>query len=306
MNMKYILLIAIACLALPTFGQQNYYDLNAGNGYGVRFWGGNDGFKISMGNSSEYQFGPVSSFSIRSTMDNLTGRGWTWGLAGSTTNVASLSIDGHMQLAGTFKSKALSVGPTLYDYAGTGDLGAIEFPRGELLYATSNTQNQLYLSSNAYYYPGGFRYRNTGPAAGLGVDGGAILLWTAPSNSANSSVSFSPKMTITNDGKVGIGTGSPDQLLTVNGIVHATRVKVDTTVPTPDYVFEKSYSLPSLDEVKSYIDENKHLPEVPSAREMEAKGIDVGEMNMLLLKKVEELTLYVIALKQEVNELKKK
>jgi hypothetical protein len=62
----------------------------------------------------------------------------------------------------------------------------------------------------------------------------------------------------------------------------------------PDYVFEKSYSLPSLEEVKSYIDQNKHLPEVPSAKEMESNGVNLGEMNMLLLKKIEELTLYVI------------
>ncbi len=106
-------------------------------------------------------------------------------------------------------------------------------------------------------------------------------------------------MFIDRAGNVGIGSTAPDQKLTVNGTVHATRVKVETTVPGPDYVFEKSYSLPTLDEVKSYIDENKHLPEVPSAKEMEAKGIDVGEMNMLLLKKVEELTLYVIELKKE-------
>ncbi len=109
----------------------------------------------------------------------------------------------------------------------------------------------------------------------------------------------SEKMRINNGGNVGIGTTQPDQKLTVNGTIHATRVKVDITVPAPDYVFEKSYSLPSLDEVKSYIDENKHLPEVPSAKEMEAKGIDVGEMNMLLLKKMEEMTLYVIELNRQ-------
>lgn len=110
-------------------------------------------------------------------------------------------------------------------------------------------------------------------------------------------------MMIKSDGKVGIGTSSPDEKLTVNGAVHATRVKVETTVPGPDYVFEKSYSLPTLDEVKSYIDENKHLPEVPSAKEMEVKGIDVGEMNMLLLKKVEELTLYVIEQNKKIEDL---
>jgi len=100
-------------------------------------------------------------------------------------------------------------------------------------------------------------------------------------------------------GNVGIGTASPDAKLAVSGQVHAQEVKVSVTVPGPDYVFEKDYKLSSLEEIKNYIDQNKHLPEVPSAKEMEKNGIQLGEMNMLLLKKIEELTLYVIELKNE-------
>ena len=101
-------------------------------------------------------------------------------------------------------------------------------------------------------------------------------------------------MTIKNGGNIGIGTTSPNQKLTVNGTIYGKEVKVDLSVPGPDYVFEKDYSLPSLESVQTYIDQNKHLPEVPSAKEMEANGINLSEMNILLLKKVEELTLYVI------------
>ncbi|MFC5282638.1 hypothetical protein [Pedobacter alpinus] len=93
---------------------------------------------------------------------------------------------------------------------------------------------------------------------------------------------------------VGIGTTTPDEKLTVKGKIHAEEVRVDLTVPGPDYVFEKDYPLPSLIETQKYIQENKHLPEVPSAKEMETKGINLSEMNMLLLKKVEELTLHLI------------
>jgi hypothetical protein len=95
-------------------------------------------------------------------------------------------------------------------------------------------------------------------------------------------------------GNVGIGTTNPDALLAVKGDIHAQEVRVDLNVPGPDYVFEPSYDLKPLAEIESYIKENKHLPEVPSAKEMEKNGVQLGEMNMLLLKKVEELTLHLI------------
>jgi hypothetical protein len=104
-----------------------------------------------------------------------------------------------------------------------------------------------------------------------------------------------------NTGKVGIGTTTPDQLLTVKGIIHSQEVRVDLSVPGPDYVFEKNYKLPTLEEIKSYVDQNKHLPDVPTAAEMEKNGIQLGEMNMLLLKKVEELTLYVIEQNKKIE-----
>jgi hypothetical protein len=76
--------------------------------------------------------------------------------------------------------------------------------------------------------------------------------------------------------------------------MHAKEVRVDLNVPAPDYVFENDYKLSSLDEIKSYIDQNKHLPEVPSAKEIEKNGVQLGEMNMILLKKIEELTLHLV------------
>jgi hypothetical protein len=107
------------------------------------------------------------------------------------------------------------------------------------------------------------------------------------------------------NGKLGIGTTQPDYPLTVNGSIHAKEVRVDLNVPAPDYVFEKEYVLTSLDDIKVYIDQNKHLPEVPSATEMEKNGVQLGEMNMILLKKIEELTLLMIQMKEENTEMKK-
>ncbi len=114
-----------------------------------------------------------------------------------------------------------------------------------------------------------------------------------------------------NSGKVGIGTSIPDEKLTVNGKVHAVEFTTTPAIPVPDYVFENDYKLLSLKEIESYIKANKHLPEIPSAKEIEANGLELGLMNLLLLKKVEELTLYAIkqdkeieALKDAINELK--
>lgn len=73
-----------------------------------------------------------------------------------------------------------------------------------------------------------------------------------------------------------------------------------------DTVFEPGYALRSLSEVEKFYLENKHLPEIPTEKEVIENGVDVGEMNKLLLKKVEELTIYVVELQKQINELKGK
>ena len=113
------------------------------------------------------------------------------------------------------------------------------------------------------------------------------------------------KMRIDGNGNVGIGTASPNNKLEVNGTIRSKKVLVEAA-PWPDYVFANDYKLRSLDEVQSFITQNHHLPEVPSAAEVEKNGIDLGNMDATLLKKVEELTLYIIALKEENTGLKEK
>lgn len=115
------------------------------------------------------------------------------------------------------------------------------------------------------------------------------------------------RMSIAPNGKVGIGTESPDEALTVKGNIHTREIRVDLKgAIAPDYVFSNDYDLRKLSEVEDYIHENRHLPEVPSASEMEERGINLKEMNLLLLKKVEELTLYMIEQNKKADDLNKK
>ncbi|MBB5636305.1 hypothetical protein HDE68_002193 [Pedobacter cryoconitis] len=111
------------------------------------------------------------------------------------------------------------------------------------------------------------------------------------------------KMRIASNGNVGIGTTNPDEKLAVNGTIHSKEVRVDSN-NWPDYVFHPQYNLPALGEVKAYIEKSKHLPEMPSAAQVEAKGLNLGEMNTLLTKKVEELTLYLLDKEDEVKMLR--
>jgi hypothetical protein len=104
-------------------------------------------------------------------------------------------------------------------------------------------------------------------------------------------------------GNVGIGTVSPQYLLAVNGTIGAKDVVV-TNAGWADYVFQPGYRLRPLSEVKSYIEKNRRLPDIPSETEVKEKGVSVGEMQAKLLAKVEELTLHMIQQEAENLELR--
>jgi hypothetical protein len=113
------------------------------------------------------------------------------------------------------------------------------------------------------------------------------------------------RLIISPTGFVGINTDpQPDYRLAVNGKIIAEELDIKLREEWPDYVFNKNYILPDLHETENYIKTNNHLPGVPSSEQISQKGMNVGEINTILLKKVEELTLYIISLQKEVENLK--
>jgi hypothetical protein len=123
-------------------------------------------------------------------------------------------------------------------------------------------------------------------------------------------VTSGTNISYTSAGSVSIGTTTPGSYkLAVAGKIAAdgeVRVFNTGTTSFPDYVFDPSYKLQSLEEIENYVTKNHHLPEVPSAAEIEKNGMSLNDMNIILLKKVEELTLHLIEIKKEVEELRKR
>ncbi len=105
-----------------------------------------------------------------------------------------------------------------------------------------------------------------------------------------------------NGGNVGIGTTNPQGYkLAVNGSAIAETMTVKLHGSWPDYVFKKEYKLPSLTEVKTFIEKKQRLPDMPSEQEVSKNGINLGEIVKLQTKKIEELTLYLIKQQEDTD-----
>ncbi|MEZ0180597.1 hypothetical protein AB9T89_00015 [Flavobacterium oncorhynchi] len=135
-----------------------------------------------------------------------------------------------------------------------------------------------------------------------GVYGNSLQFWAYDDLSCGGGM-CSNRFTIMDNGNVGIGTQKPTNKLDVNGTIHSKEVKVDMN-GWSDFVFKKDYNLPTLEEVEKHIAEKGHLENIPSEKEVLKDGINLGEMNAKLLQKIEEMTLYMIDFKKEMNELK--
>ncbi len=178
---------------------------------------------------------------------------------------------------------------------------------GNMGIGTTNPVSQLHLASNSNHSINlsrsdgtyGFRiYRDAYSEVILFQIGTtAAPAWETKIQIGEGEGTNTPLLFNPGGGNIGVGTLSPQEKLSVNGNVLAKKVRVSQS--WADYVFDPAYLLKPLAEVDNFIQANKHLPGMPSAKEIEAKGLDLGEITKQQQVKIEELTLY--AIRQDKN-----
>ena len=151
-------------------------------------------------------------------------------------------------------------------------------------------------SGSNWYASGKVGIGDVAPGAKLSVVGNAAIGYAGGQ--------VAPENGMIVSGNVGIGTTSPQYLLDVKGTIHAKEIKVDLN--GADYVFEKEYNLMPLPDLEKFIKEKKHLPEINPASHMQENGANLGDLNVKLLQKIEELTLYVIDQQKKIEQLEQK
>jgi len=329
MKKLYTTLVAILAIVHVSYGQwltngNNIYNTNTGNvGIGTNVPGNSLSFRdltVDSGTSGITWYSPdplnygISKTAGAWSAPNYTQLAIKWMggiILNPGTDLAKSYVDvgggglrvtsGNLGIGVTATSSKLQIG------AGTSNLGSsISMLSGV---SAGGAVNVLSLVNNASAATGNevdmtfHTAGNYSPTSQIGAISGATPPTTDLAFSTYNG-GLTEKMRILGNGFVGIGTATPKETLSVNGNIRSKQVKVET-LNWPDYVFKKEYTLPSLSEVKTYIDQNQHLPEMPSAEEIAKDGLNLGEMNKLLMKKVEELTLYLIEKDKQLNEQQK-
>ncbi|WP_142688282.1 hypothetical protein [Chitinophaga polysaccharea] len=269
----------------------------------------------NWGHGSHFIDADIRQYSNPAMPFNKLVAGWKDATSGNNSKIMIIWLRG--QTSYTYSSR-YSDKVAVYDGTASGPL-----PYTEPLTNISNTfktsidnyvnTNGSTYSGNTYslgglnYFFGNVGIGTTAPTAKLEIAGAPA--WTANGWGKADTTARPARyhMVITNSGNIGIGTTTPNNYkLAVEGTIGARRIKVTQQANWADFVFHPEYKLPLLQEVESFITKNGHLPEIPTAAEVKENGVDIGEMNKLLLQKVEELTLYLIQQQKEIEELKRK
>jgi hypothetical protein len=187
----------------------------------------------------------------------------------------------------------------------------VERVNGNVGIGTDNPQANLHIKYTTGYASLRLESLSTGQNASTQYVSGGLWRWelgTGISSGTNfelyDRVNNKACFVVRPDGFIGIGTTNPAYKLDVLGTIRAKEVLVNLDGGA-DFVFEKGYKLLPIEHIANYVQENKHLPDIPSANEMVRNGVSMGDMQVKLLQKVEELTLYVIEQQKQINQLKR-
>jgi hypothetical protein len=177
-------------------------------------------------------------------------------------------------------------------------------PNNESGYLMMGTQTGL----NMVLDNNEIQVRNNAAATHLYLQngGGNVFIGDAANFNSAHRLGVDGNTVITGNLRVGNTISPSGYKLSVDGKAICTELLVRVVANWPDYVFNKNYKLPGLNEVEDFIIKNNHLPGIPAAKDLESNGLNIGEMQKLQMEKIEELTLYIIELKKEIEKLKAK
>ena len=259
---------------------------------------------VGIGNNSPTEKLDVSGNLVLRNITNATGAGSSIYFASYAPDSPGARIKSSLEYASGVESRSSLILSSYW----TKYMNEMTLKDGKVGIGTENPQSNLHLMI---------------PASSNLIDGMTIDVQSfgTPANEKQSNFfkvrdigASVTSFIIKGDGSVGIGTDSPAYKLHVNGNgafngnllvnakIEANEIKV-TNTPTADFVFAKDYELPNLEKVEKYLLENNHLPEIASAKEMEKEGLNLGEFQIKLLQKIEELTLYQIDLNKRMKSL---
>ncbi|PWG78961.1 hypothetical protein DDR33_20130 [Pararcticibacter amylolyticus] len=287
------------------------------------FWSGEIELKKYMKRKSLIFIALLSAIAVQAqeTLQTVTDRG------ASTSNGKELALNwpngsGYTFLGGTSNGSYGRIG-AWSPVNGYSDL-AINEGGGRVGIATNNPTSVLYVNDYNPYISGftvqsgnaGFHWKNhtLSLISTPSWDHVPYIEWIAPNGKRQAYQGWEQSffsLTLENGynysingGNVGIGTSTPDSKLTVAGKIHSQEVKVSIDAGA-DFVFHEAYNLRPLSEIEKFIAQNRHLPEIVPAKEMEKNGLELGTMNVKLLQKIEELTLYLIDVNKKLETVEK-
>jgi len=288
-NLTYIFLLFVLTNSIAQAQTFDNVDITAANNNGIRFWNGNNNYRIAMGTGYQYQYGPVTNAAIKTSMTKTSGRGWVWGTY-ATTPVTALSVFGEFQTEGFIKSMD---GNFFFGnnqrLSGDGD-ASLAF------YSNNSDKSDFSLFDKEGRKYGTLLGDEDGASFGL-LDGDDNWSYCAVKDSYTAfSINNDEKMRITVNGNVGIGAGDPQNKLEVCGTIRAEEVIVEEG--WCDFVFEPEYCLTTIEEEAEFIELYGHLSNFESAKDMNGE-INVNDIFKRQQIQIEENVLHLIELNDE-------